>query len=509
MCYRPIHIYNPSRRWNSDSPLRIAVPCGRCADCQRVKRNEWFFRSVIEYRHYKEDLNGSVYFVTLTYNDDSLPYLELPSGEFVSAFSRKHIRNFIKYIRVFLKRRYVMNKDIKYLVCSEYGSDPSRTHRPHYHALLFFPFHLDNVSFTHLMQTCWKHGFVVCSKEGWEIKSISGIRYASKYICKDIAFENQPWARKYLFDSRFKDWKEENKDFFPKHWQSVGYGESFCDVINKQKDIPAFLAKNNYTLCLGYSNGFPIPRYYHLKFEKVMNKEYSKILDKVVLETSEVGKKVKQIRFDEAVIKDVSNLKLINRSSLENDLPNVDDFGKYFRFYTEQHPKDCNYFAKQCCNILNIEKFDYKYFRQIILNDLPMLLSSLDTFRLSTYRVFLRYMPLFEDENPEHKFNEVSDIISNMIVGSALPPEFEKLFAVPGAIRYATPLVDNPKLKRIPTCSCSDYFFPYEYATSMLDIVSFVRGLNKEYKICQEETTKKKCKASKGEAPLIYKSLNS
>lgn len=504
MCYRPIHIYNPSRRWNSDAPLRIAVPCGRCSDCQRVKRNEWFFRSVIEYRHYKEDFNGSVYFVTLTYNDASLPQLELPSGDFVPAFSRKHIRNFIKYIRVFLKRRYVMSTDIKYLVCSEYGEN---TKRPHYHALLFFPFHFDNIAFTHLMQTCWKHGFVVCSKQGWEINCIAGIRYASKYICKDIAFDNQPWARKYLYDSRYKDWKDDHKDYFPKHWQSVGYGQSFCDVISKQNDIPAFLAKNNYTLCLGYTNGFPIPRYYHLKFEKVINKEYSMLLDKVVLEPTEVGQKVKKLRFEEAIIKDVANIKDINRASLERDMPSVDEFEKYFRFYKERHPKDCNYFSSQCCNIANIEKFDYKYFREKLLNDLPIYLNLLDTFRLSIYRVFLRYMPLFEDENPEHKFAEVTDIISNMIYPSSLPPEFEKLFVIPDALNYATPLVDNPKLKHTPTCSSSEYFFSYEFATCMLDIVSFIRGLNKEYKICQEDITKQKCKASKGEAPLIYESI--
>ena len=282
MCYRPIHIYNPSRRWNSDAPLRIAVPCGNCEDCRRTMRNEWFFRSVVEYNHYVNDLKGSVYFVTLTYSNDNLPYIELPNGEFVPAFNRKHIRNFIKYIRVYLRRKHILSTDIKFLVCCEYSD--KNTKRPHYHGLLFFPFTLNDYEFTQLMQRCWQHGWIVCSEEGWRIKSVAGIRYASKYICKDMSFVNQPWARVYLRDERFKEWKESIKDFLPKHWQSVGYGEKFCEVISSQDDIPAFLAKNRYTLCLGATNTFPIPRYYHLKFEKQINKDYSKMLDKVVLE---------------------------------------------------------------------------------------------------------------------------------------------------------------------------------------------------------------------------------
>lgn len=506
MCYRPIHIYNPSRRWNCDAPLRIAVPCGFCEDCRRVMRNEWFFRSVIEYNHYKTDLGGSVYFATLTYSNENLPEIELPNGKFVSAFNKYHIRNFIKYIRIYLSRKHIMSTDIKYLVCSEYSD--KNTKRPHYHVLLFFPFHLSEFEFGYLMRTCWKHGWIVCSKQGWEIKSIAGLRYASKYICKDIAFINQPWARVYLRDERFKEWKDTIKDYLPRHWQSVGFGEKFCEVISQQEDIAKFLAKNSYTLCLGYTNNFPIPRYYHLKFEKEINKSYSKMLDKVVLEQTEIGKQVKRYRLDKAIEKDMANLKVINKASLERDLPSLDDCEKYLRMFKERYPDRYNYYAYLSTRQLHADGLDYKFIRETLVNDLPKFLDNLSIFQLSTYRVFLRHFPCFEDEDPLHKFAEVTDIICNMIEGKAFPPEYK------GTIEFdnfgnvfATPLADNEDLKQTPTCQGNSYFYAFEMASIYLDMVNFFRGLNKDYKAIIKSEEKQKCKDSLVQDPIYYQSL--
>lgn len=500
MCYRPIYIYNPSRRWDYNAPLKIAVPCGRCYDCQRVKRNEYFFRSVIEYNHYKNDLKGSVYFVTLTYSDDKLPQMPLPDGSTIPAFQRTHIRSFIKYLRIWLKRHGYLYKDIKYLVCSEYGSV---TKRPHYHALLFFPFHLDAHQFHSLMAKTWPHGFVICSKLGWEITSIAGIRYASKYVCKDIAFENKPELRKYLRNDKFAEWKESIKDFLPKHWQSVGFGESFCDIINKQTDIPKFLANNSYTLCVGYSNNFPIPRYYHLKFEKVRNVEYSQLLDKVVLEPTEIGLKVKQIRFEEALLKDTANLKPINRPFIDYSLPTPERFEKCFDFYKKLHPEDCNYFASQCCGLTNLSSFSYVQFRELVLDELPDMLQALDKFKLSMYRVFLRYLPIYSDEVPEHKFCELSDIIANMLRTDVYPPEYKQFFVIPECIRFATPIADNSELRNTPVCKNHPYFEQYERCTLMLDMFNFVLGLDKEESKVNRDFSIDSCKKACSPAPII------
>ena len=129
MCYRPIYIYNPVRTYNFDQPIKTAVPCGVCEDCQRMMKNEWFFRSYIEFLHYKK-IGGSVYFVTLTYNNEHLPWLTLPDGNKIPCFNKYHIRNFIKYIRVWLKRNNMLSTGIKFLMCSEYGKNTKRPASP-------------------------------------------------------------------------------------------------------------------------------------------------------------------------------------------------------------------------------------------------------------------------------------------------------------------------------------------------------------------------------------------
>ena len=89
MCYRPIKILNPSRRYNDDMQKYIYVPCGHCADCQRVMHNEWFFRCMIEYQ---DCINkgGSVYFITMTYSEENLPKFTLPNGKECLGFNKRH-----------------------------------------------------------------------------------------------------------------------------------------------------------------------------------------------------------------------------------------------------------------------------------------------------------------------------------------------------------------------------------------------------------------------------------
>ena len=48
------------------------VPCGRCIPCKSNKRVQWAFRI---YQQFKDAQNG--YFITLTYNDDNLPVLDM------------------------------------------------------------------------------------------------------------------------------------------------------------------------------------------------------------------------------------------------------------------------------------------------------------------------------------------------------------------------------------------------------------------------------------------------
>jgi len=68
---------------------RLTVPCGRCGNCRRARRNQWAFRL-------KQELKDSenAYFITLTYDDTTLPeYIDYDSGEIKSTYKRKIYRS--------------------------------------------------------------------------------------------------------------------------------------------------------------------------------------------------------------------------------------------------------------------------------------------------------------------------------------------------------------------------------------------------------------------------------
>lgn len=503
MCYRPIYIYNPVRTYNFDQPIKIAVPCGCCEDCQRTKTNEWFFRSYVEYKHYKK-IGGSVYFVTLTYDNDHLPWLEFKDGKKIPCFNKFHIRNFIKYIRVWLKRNHMLSTGIKYLICSEYGKT---TKRPHYHGLLFFPFHIPPMSFTRLMRTWWQHGFVICSKQGWEIKSLAGITYASKYVAKDFSYFELPELKDVVASGELSAFKKEYSDSMPRHWQSVGFGSPFLNTIQSQDDIPQFLKNNSYRLYNDDKGVYPIPRYYHLKLEKFINKEYSKLLDKVVLERTEIGTKVKELRLSESVSKDMLNLQVLTSDYISRHLQGELSFRSRIDALRVLVPQQCMHFDK----ILNVVLGSYINFSDMshkLSCEIPALLRELGIYRVSTYRVFLRYMPLLEEEDPEHKFQEIEDIKHCMLYPPVYPPEYEEIIVPSGLSEFAHP-TDAPEVRHVSLCCHHRYFQRFETLCRYIDDFNVLVSIHKEFDTLYKKYRKALCKYYQGDIPTIYSSFKS
>lgn len=99
----------------------IPFPCGQCLPCRINRRRVWTLRLMLEsYYHEKAS------FVTLTYRDDDLPRA-LCSG--VPVLEKRDLQLWVKRLRKFFDR-----PGIRYYAAGEYGS---RTHRPHYHIILF------------------------------------------------------------------------------------------------------------------------------------------------------------------------------------------------------------------------------------------------------------------------------------------------------------------------------------------------------------------------------------
>jgi hypothetical protein len=108
------------------------VPCGKCSECIKNASQTWIYRC--KYELSKSDVGIAV---TLTYENDSLPFVEVvdpDTGEYdyTPGFNKEHLQKFFKRLRKILD---VKGITFRYLVISEYGGT---TDRPHYHGLFFF-----------------------------------------------------------------------------------------------------------------------------------------------------------------------------------------------------------------------------------------------------------------------------------------------------------------------------------------------------------------------------------
>lgn len=164
--------------------------CGACPECLKKRASRWALRAV-----YESKQHGSNIMVTLTYDnyirdkngnivrDNNGVPLELPPDSTLSV-DKRHIQLFIKRLR-----KHFKDRRIKYIVTAEYGS---RTHRAHYHAILF------NVDFTDkrflkrskrgnpiysspTLTKLWGHG--LCTIDSIRVQS-SVARYCTKYCAK-------------------------------------------------------------------------------------------------------------------------------------------------------------------------------------------------------------------------------------------------------------------------------------------------------------------------------------
>ncbi|WNK13536.1 MAG: replication initiator protein [Microvirus sp.] len=103
----------------------MTVACGRCIGCRLEKTRQWALRCVHE-----ASQNEANAFVTLTYNDASLP-----TG---GTLDKSAFPAFMKRLRKSQSHRDEFGnhwfRRIRFFACGEYGD---RDRRPHYHAILF------------------------------------------------------------------------------------------------------------------------------------------------------------------------------------------------------------------------------------------------------------------------------------------------------------------------------------------------------------------------------------
>ncbi len=178
----------------------MLIPCGQCIGCRIRKREDWACRIEMEAKTSKPH---SVWFVTLTYNDESIPGINHETGEIIRGALYKRQKGNLKEnqtlwyedIQKFLKRlRKASEPGIRYFCAGEYGE---HTGRPHYHLILFNytpekiePYRLLSKEgyYTDTRITkCWPYGIHNMS----EPATSKAFSYTAGYVTKKSA--TKPW----------------------------------------------------------------------------------------------------------------------------------------------------------------------------------------------------------------------------------------------------------------------------------------------------------------------------
>lgn len=237
MCYAPMNVKLSGRKTNA----RRFVPCGKCARCEQRKRSDWAFRL-----HWESKDHPFSWFSLLTYNENTVPWLNTKTGEIVrlnperpfdpqninhiaelendSEYQRvpqkEDVQLFVKRLRrqqeYYCKKEGWENTPIRYFIVSEYGE--RKTERPHYHAVLFGvnPYIQQKMVNT---KAIWNNGIVTAKPLRTE--NPSGFLYLTKYLYKQQRIKDLPvrpfsmmstqpyigkrfevYAKKYMYENR-------------------------------------------------------------------------------------------------------------------------------------------------------------------------------------------------------------------------------------------------------------------------------------------------------------------
>lgn len=176
-CYNPMHYQVPAFRF-SRFTKDVIVPCNYCMSCRLTR--SIYLKSICSYYNYMCSLKGlGSSFVTLTYNDDSVPF-SADSG--LPSLSKYDLQNFNKRLRNILPKNF---KNYKFMASGEYGDKFSR---PHYHiSLLGVP---STVSSQYVFEA-WnnsKEQNNLVTRGLIDVGSLNpgGLSYITKYCMKQI-----------------------------------------------------------------------------------------------------------------------------------------------------------------------------------------------------------------------------------------------------------------------------------------------------------------------------------
>lgn len=169
------------KKAQQDEPIKIA--CGQCTGCKLERSRQWAIRCLHESTLHEDNV-----FLTLTYDEDSLPE--------TGTLYHPDFQKFMKRLR-----KRIAPKQVRFFMCGEYGNNQDLTSlntigRPHYHVILFGHDFSDKQEFTRnfegeiiyrsdTLEALWPHGFSSIGEVTFESAA-----YVARYCLKKITGED-------------------------------------------------------------------------------------------------------------------------------------------------------------------------------------------------------------------------------------------------------------------------------------------------------------------------------
>ena len=221
MCISPVYkLVNGERQF---------VPCGRCYQCVRRKKSDWIVRMTAAM-----NWADCSFFKLLTYDDEHYP------ADISREAQTLVIQQFVRLLRLTLKRKFGEDIVLKYFIASELGELHNRLH---YHCSFFVKgAKFTWAEFNEICRSRWPYGIV---GNAYRLTS-SNIRYCVKYIQKQY---NYKWYSQFSLKDMIPDWKTRFKDY-----NLVDYDHLPCYIVaGKKLPLPRWWLK------LIFEKGVPYP----------------------------------------------------------------------------------------------------------------------------------------------------------------------------------------------------------------------------------------------------------
>lgn len=232
---------------------------------------------------YKHDASC---FITLTYSDDELPYVETPEGHLPS-LCRRDVQLFVKRLRKKLSKHFGELGRFRFYICGEYGP---QTNRPHYHGILFGV----DAGYADWINRAWSQGMTSVFPATTET-----MQYVAGYVTKKIV---KPRTKK---DYRVKEFGLMSRKpgigmlALPELIELMRTNEAIQKDIQLSGDIPVGLRHGNRLLPFGRFLSEKLREALDISTDVGFTRYFHEMLSKQI-EFSKFGKGIIQGLLDES-----------------------------------------------------------------------------------------------------------------------------------------------------------------------------------------------------------------